>query len=629
MSFRARLTLFFVLIVIVPMLSVAIVLFRLIADNETGKADASVAARQRSAINLYNDARGEADKAVRGVGSDEALALALRAGNAGPARVRAQALLKRDGVRRIVITGGKVAVDVGSQAAIAPAVRDLVGQGSESFGRLEVSVTLASEYADLVKRITGADVVVTEGARVLATTLPQVKAAIQLPPPGEPQDIDVSGDQFRAVTFTATGFKQREVRIALLSDDARRQDAISRSRLLAAGILLGFLVLAMTFAVAVSRSLQAQIGSFLAAARRIASGDFSTEVTTSGRDEFAELGEEFNKMSRQLEERLEDLRQERARLQTSLRRIGQSFASNLDSDALLEIVVRTAVDGLGARGGRATAWDGSGDGLEELVRAGTIDAGPMEALTQAEAAAMSAGDGSEATAGEAYALAHPLSGEAPGEVVGIVSVVREGQPFSDRDRELLAYLAGTASVSIQNVGLHETVQRQAVTDELTGLYNHRRFQEAMVAESDRARRFDQPMSLVMLDIDNFKKVNDNYGHQQGDQVLREVARVLRESSREIDSPARYGGEELAVVLPQTDLEGAFQLAERVRQEVEAMQVPMVDGAGGAISVTASLGVASLPESAPEPGELIAAADAALYQAKNAGKNQTVRAAGKV
>jgi diguanylate cyclase (GGDEF)-like protein len=629
MSFRARLTLFFVLIVIVPMLSVAIVLFRLIADNETGKADASVAARQRSAINLYNDARGEADKAVRGVGSDEALALALRAGNAGPARVRARALLKRDGVRRIVITGGKVAVDVGSQAAIAPAVRDLVGQGSESFGRLEVSVTLASEYADLVKRITGADVVVTEGARVLATTLPQVKAAIQLPPPGEPQDIDVSGDQFRAVTFTATGFKQREVRIALLSDDARRQDAISRSRLLAAGILLGFLVLAMTFAVAVSRSLQAQIGSFLAAARRIASGDFSTEVTTSGRDEFAELGEEFNKMSRQLEERLEDLRQERARLQTSLRRIGQSFASNLDSDALLEIVVRTAVDGLGARGGRATAWDGSGDGLEELVRAGTIDAGPMEALTQAEAAAMSAGDGSEATAGEAYALAHPLSGEAPGEVVGIVSVVREGQPFSDRDRELLAYLAGTASVSIQNVGLHETVQRQAVTDELTGLYNHRRFQEAMVAESDRARRFDQPMSLVMLDIDNFKKVNDNYGHQQGDQVLREVARVLRESSREIDSPARYGGEELAVVLPQTDLEGAFQLAERVRQEVEAMQVPMVDGAGGAISVTASLGVASLPESAPEPGELIAAADAALYQAKNAGKNQTVRAAGKV
>jgi diguanylate cyclase (GGDEF)-like protein len=627
MSFRARLTLFFVLIVIVPMLSVAIVLFRLIADNETGKADASVAARQRSAINLYNDARSEADKAVRAVGTDEALAMALRSGKAAEAKLRADVLRKQAGVARIVITGGKVDVDSGSPAAIAPAVRNLVGQGTESFGRLEVSVTLARSYADLVKRITGADVVVTAGDRVVASTLSEVRTGMHLPPPGEPQDVDVAGDQYRAVTFTATGFQEREVRVALLNDDARRQDAISRSRLLAAGILLGFLVLAMTFAVAVSRSLQAQIGSFLAAARRIASGDFSTEVTTSGRDEFAELGAEFNKMSHQLEGRLEDLRQERARLQTSLRRIGQSFASNLDSDALLEIVVRTAVDGLGARGGRATARAAMGQPLEEVVHAGDI--GDLTAIAQAERAALSTGSGGEATIGDTYAIAQPLSGAEPGEIVGIVAVVRQGQPFSDRDRELLAYLAGTASVSIQNVDLHETVQRQAVTDELTGLYNHRRFQEAMVAESDRARRFDQPMSLVMLDIDNFKLVNDNYGHQQGDQVLREVARVLRESSREIDSPARYGGEELAVVLPQTDLEGAYQLAERVRQEVESLQVPLVDGGGGAISVTASLGVASLPESAPEPGELIAAADGALYQAKNAGKNQTVRAAGKV
>ena len=104
-------------------------------------------------------------------------------------------------------------------------------------------------------------------------------------------------------------------------------------------------------------------------------------------------------------------------------------------------------------------------------------------------------------------------------------------------------------MSIENVGLHETVERQAVTDELTGLFNRRRFQEAMATEVERARRFGQPLGLVLLDIDDFKRVNDTYGHQQGDLVLREVARVLRESSREIDEPARYGGEELAVVLP--------------------------------------------------------------------------------
>jgi len=179
-------------------------------------------------------------------------------------------------------------------------------------------------------------------------------------------------------------------------------------------------------------------------------------------------------------------------------------------------------------------------------------------------------------------------------------------------------------VSIENVGLHETVQRQAVTDELTGLYNHRRFQEAMESEVERAKRFGQEMGLVMLDIDDFKQVNDTYGHQQGDFVLAEVARILRESSREIDAPARYGGEELAVVLPQTDLEGAYNLAERVRAGVEGLILPLPDGKG-TLKVTASLGVASLPHSATEPRALLAKADAALYEAKRTGKNKVIRA----
>jgi diguanylate cyclase (GGDEF)-like protein len=147
----------------------------------------------------------------------------------------------------------------------------------------------------------------------------------------------------------------------------------------------------------------------------------------------------------------------------------------------------------------------------------------------------------------------------------------------------------------------------------------------MSIEVERARRYGHEMGLIMLDIDNFKQVNDRHGHLQGDTVLRAVARVLRQSSREIDEPARYGGEEMAVALPQTDLEGAYQFAERVRRRIEALDLQLPDG-GGSLHVTASFGVASLGTVEDQHKDsLVAAADAALYEAKRTGKNRTVRA----
>ena len=206
-----------------------------------------------------------------------------------------------------------------------------------------------------------------------------------------------------------------------------------------------------------------------------------------------------------------------------------------------------------------------------------------------------------------------------------MSVARRGQPFSQADHELFHYLAGQAEVSIENVDLHEAVQRQAITDGLTGLSNHRRFQEALTLEVERAKRFDQPLGLVMLDLDDFKQINDEHGHLQGDQVLREVARVVSDTAREIDEPARYGGEEMAILLPQTDLHGAFELGERLRDRIEALAVPVLAGTG-VVHITASVGAAALPDSAAaDKDALVRAADSALYRAKRLGKNRVTKA----
>jgi diguanylate cyclase (GGDEF)-like protein len=625
MSFRNRLTLFFVLIVVVPMVSVAFVLFRLISDNETGKSDARIAARQNAAINLYGEDHDQADRAAVTIGRDPALAAALRSGDKRAIVRRARALLAAQGVRRILILdpAGAVLADVGDPNASFPAERRLIGQSGKRFGTLQVAVTDPRSYAGLVQRVTGLHTVVHSGDRILASTLAGVQAAAL---PRTRGDVRLGGVSYRAATYNVPGFRVTPVQVTLLQSREQTTSDVQRSRLLAGGILLGFFILAFTFAVLVSRSLQRQIDSFLIAARRLGSGDFSTQVPTSGRDEFAQLGQEFNKMSQQLEERLAELGRERERLQEAMRRIGETFASNLDRDALLEIVVRTAVDGVGAEVGRAAIRSRDGGRLEQVATVGRVD-GLEQVLSEVEAQALRSGEPSEAQLEEAVALSHPLrrrDGEGPGEVAGLVSIARPQRAFTSAETDLFHYLAGQAEVSIENVGLHETVERQAVTDELTGLSNRRRFQEAMQTEIERSRRFGQQLGLVMLDIDDFKQVNDRYGHVQGDLVLREVARVLRESSREIDEPARYGGEELAVVLPGTDLQGAYNLAERVRTGIEALRLPLLDGEG-TLTVTASFGVATLPGSGYDMRSLIEAADEALYKAKRTGKNRTVRA----
>jgi diguanylate cyclase (GGDEF)-like protein len=259
--------------------------------------------------------------------------------------------------------------------------------------------------------------------------------------------------------------------------------------------------------------------------------------------------------------------------------------------------------------------------LTEASREGSF-AGVENAIYEAERKALETGGLGEAQGEGSLAVASiTLRPVEPGHRIhGLITVARD-RPFLDDDRELLRSLAAQATLALENVDLHHQVSVQAVTDELTGLANHGRFQELLGSEIEQVRRYHHPVGLIMLDIDDFKSVNDTHGHQQGDVVLKRVARVVADTSRDVDYPARYGGEEMAVILPHTDIEGSYAIAERVRTAVEALRIPRQDGQG-VLRITASLGVAATTDGPKDA--LIADADAALYEAKRQGKNRTVR-----
>jgi diguanylate cyclase (GGDEF)-like protein len=173
-------------------------------------------------------------------------------------------------------------------------------------------------------------------------------------------------------------------------------------------------------------------------------------------------------------------------------------------------------------------------------------------------------------------------------------------------------------VALENARLHRLVEEQARVDSLTDLANRRRLEETLRSELARAARFGGDLTFVLADLDNFKQVNDRYGHPAGDEVLQAFARVLEGAVRESDVAGRWGGEEFALVLTGTDAEGGAQLAERARVAFEAMRLRTP--AGESLPVTASFGVAASAGNA-EFETLVAAADSALYRAKRAGKNR--------
>jgi diguanylate cyclase (GGDEF)-like protein len=195
---------------------------------------------------------------------------------------------------------------------------------------------------------------------------------------------------------------------------------------------------------------------------------------------------------------------------------------------------------------------------------------------------------------------------------------REGAPrFTGREARALALLAAWASVALDSLRLAENLERLAVTDDLTQVYNYRYLKAALRREVKRATRFRQPLSILMVDVDNLKSYNDQNGHIRGSHLLREIAQLFACQVRSWDLVAKYGGDEFTVILPQTDRIGAASVGERLRAEVAGHAFPLA--ARGAITV--SLGISNYPDDADSVQGLIEAADRALYLAKRNGRNR--------
>jgi diguanylate cyclase (GGDEF)-like protein len=208
-------------------------------------------------------------------------------------------------------------------------------------------------------------------------------------------------------------------------------------------------------------------------------------------------------------------------------------------------------------------------------------------------------------------------------VIGVLLIASSAhRELTDAERDRIKVIANQSSLALQNALLHEELERLSMTDRLTDLYNHGYLHQRLDEEMERCVRFEHEMSLIMLDIDDFKQFNDLFGHPKGDAVLKAVSSIIRQNLREIDVAARYGGEEFVILLPETDIGGAVAVGERIRASM-AQYSHILDENGERVVKTVSLGVANYPVHAGSAAALVEAADQAMYRAKRAGKNRVV------
>ena len=502
---------------------------------------------------------------------------------------------------------------------------------------------LTSDFADKLKGLTAAEYSLIYNGKKIITTQMDAYARRSVGTVLTDATLDNGETQIMGKSYS---FQRSAALPNRISEDIKLEVALPDSdyKELGKNMQLDFsifgilgLVLALITGYILSVNIARPIVELSNTTTEIASGNLNIGNNSLNRsDEIGLLSKNFNNM-------VNNLREEREQKEAHMKELNILFeisnAVNLftDSEELLKFVLSHAIEILGAERGSIMLLDDKTDELVIKVATGgrfrAINSTPIKLGAGVCGKVAFSGEGMICNEGFKDSRFKNFGSIMPVEdicslicaplkfkegTIGVINIVnkKDGKLFNENDLSLLNLIGSQAAVTIENNKLYEL----SITDGMTHLFIHRYFQARLSEELLRARRYGLNVSLIMIDIDNFKKFNDTYGHQIGDQVIQKVAASIKDSVRiGIDIPCRYGGEEMCIILPETKAEDAFLTAERVRNNISAFGLPYETGE---LHVTVSIGVATYPAHCSDKESLIKASDAAMYASKKSGKNKT-------
>ncbi len=381
-----------------------------------------------------------------------------------------------------------------------------------------------------------------------------------------------------------------------------------------------------------------RVKSVSEAAMRFASGHMEARAGDDGTDEIGYLATSFNLLAEEItnwRDNLEEMASNRLNELLVLFDIVNTISQSLELKTVLPIVLDRVLEDMGTLKGAVVLVGGDGRSLSIAAQRGLSDESTRLITESGQGYAgevilknkpMRISGNEEELSGITglkkdnivSALVVPIS--AGGVVLGVLAVYGEKKDkFTEENEALLAMIGNQISVAVLNAQLYQKTLDLAQHDGLTGLANRRYLMERLHQEVELAERYQTSLSVIMLDLDKFKSFNDSYGHVKGDELLKAFSSMVKKAVRSTDIPGRYGGEEFCVVLPNTSVKGALVIAERIRAAMEALRIPLEDGQPP-VGRTASIGVAEF-SAGDSIEKLLSHADAALYQAKEAGRNR--------